>query len=152
MTGQQTRGDRLTAHQDQPSAGQLVAAVVGTMYLVAGLLGFLVTGSSDFTGFDPAHNLAGFTVNPLQNVLHLLLGGLGIGAFASAGLARLYGVVVFVAFGVLFVWGATAGGGSNALNLDHGGNVLHGFTSLIGAFTAVLPVGRNRADSSQGER
>jgi Domain of unknown function (DUF4383) len=143
--------DRLTSHQDQPSAGQLTAVVVGSLYLVVGLFGFMVTGSSTFAGSDPAHNIAGLTVNPLQNVLHLLIGGLGIGAYVGPGVARLYGVGLFLFCGALCVIGLIAGV-PNFLNADQGTNAVHGITAVLGALIAVLPVGRNRADSAQGER
>ena len=146
------RIDRLTSHQDQPSSGQLTAAVVGSFYLVLGLFGFMVTGSSSFTGFDPQHNIAGMTVNPLQNVLHLLIGGVGIGAYVGPSVARLYGVGLFLFCGALCVIGLIAGGDANFLNVDQGANAVHGLTAVLGALIAVLPVGRNRADSAQGER
>lgn len=152
MAAPHTHGDRLTSHQGQPSAGQLISAVTGTLYLVVGLFGFMTTGSSEFTGHDPTHVVVGLTVNPLHNVLHLVVGALGIAAFAAPGLARLYGVFLFVAYGVLFVWGTGAAGGPNALNLDWGGNVLHGATAALGALVALLPVRRHRADSARGER
>lgn len=144
--------DRLTSHQDQPSSGQLTAAVVGALYLVLGLFGFMVTGSSSFAGSDPSHNIAGLTVNPLQNVLHLLIGGLGIGAYIAPSAARLYGIGLFVVCGALCVIGLIAGGEPNFLNADQGTNAVHGITAVLGALIAVLPVGRNRADSAQGER
>lgn len=152
MTTPQTQGDRLTSHQGQPSAGQLIAAVVGTVYLVVGLFGFMVTGSSDFTGHDPAHNIAGLTVNPLHNVLHLLVGGLGVAAYAGARLARLYGIVLLVGYGALFLWGLAVAGEPNALNLGRGDNVVHAGTAVLGAVIAVLPTGARRADSARGER
>lgn len=143
---------RLTAAQYQPSAGQITAAVVGTAYVVVGLLGFISTGASDFAGHDPSHQIAGITVNPLHNVAHLLVGGLGMVALVSAKLARLYGLVLLVGYGALFAWGLAVADGPNILNLDQGGNVLHAATALVGLLIALLPTGRGRADSSKGER
>ncbi|WP_432561662.1 DUF4383 domain-containing protein [Kineococcus sp. SYSU DK003] len=144
---------RHTSHQDQPSAGQLISAVLGTTYVVVGLLGFLVTGSSDFTGHDPAHNIAGITVNPLHNVAHLLVGGLGVAAYARPTFARAYGALLLVAYGGLFVWGLLVAGEPNAMNLDTGANVLHGATALLGLLIALLPARHEeRADSAQGAR
>lgn len=53
--------------------GGLTVSVVGTAYLVIGILGFAVSG---FDGFAAAagDRLVVFEVNPLANALHLLLG------------------------------------------------------------------------------
>ena len=147
-----TAGTRLTADQPQPSAGQYTSAVLGTTYLVVGLLGFIVTGSSGFTSHDPTHNIAGLTINPLHNVAHVLVGGLGLVAYLRAPYARIYGLVLLVGYGALFLWGLAVADRPNAMNLNAADNVLHAATALLGLLIAALPVGRHRADSAKGER
>lgn len=56
----------------------------GTVYLLIGLLGFAVTGFSDFAA-DTETKLIIFDVNPLHNIVHLLIGaGLLAGARTHA--------------------------------------------------------------------
>ena len=45
----------------------------GAIYLLVGAAGFAMTGFSDFAGMDH-HKLVIFAVNPLHNVIHLVLG------------------------------------------------------------------------------
>lgn len=55
------------------SFAQAGAALVGIVYLIAGVIGFAVTG---FDGFVQNGNdtLLGFDVNPFHNLFHLLVG------------------------------------------------------------------------------
>jgi hypothetical protein len=57
---------------------QLGALVVGILYLVVGLVGFLVTG---FTGWvvDTREDLLGFDLNGFHNIVHFGIGAILIG-------------------------------------------------------------------------
>ncbi|WP_432545284.1 DUF4383 domain-containing protein [Kineococcus sp. SYSU DK004] len=145
---------RLTRWHAQPSGGQYCAAVVGAFYVVLGLLGFAVTGGQGWTGADPTWNVASVGVNPLLNLVHLLLGVAGLAAYLKAGTARLYGLLLLVAGGALFAYGLLVSPGSSAdvLHTSDPGTVLHAATAVAGLLIAALPTGRGRADSGKGER
>ncbi len=54
------------------TAAQRFALIFGAVYLVVGLAGFAVTGFSDFAGHHH-HPLLIFAVNPLHNLIHLVV-------------------------------------------------------------------------------
>jgi Domain of unknown function (DUF4383) len=55
------------------SPNRLVATVFGAVYLLVGLVGFVVTSGVGFFATEGA-NLIIFEVNPLHNVIHLAIG------------------------------------------------------------------------------
>ena len=69
-----------------------VAVVFGTVYLAVGLIGFALTG------LDGEATLVIFGVNPLHNVIHIVL---GVAALASCRSEKLAGTVLVVLGGVL---------------------------------------------------
>ena len=60
---------------------QVFALALGVVYLVAALMGFALTGFDDFAGVTP-EKLVVFHVNPLHNIVHLVLGA---GWLATSG-------------------------------------------------------------------
>ncbi|MEV0890552.1 DUF4383 domain-containing protein [Promicromonospora sp. NPDC050262] len=64
---------------------QWLALTIGVVYLLVGAAGFLVTGFSGFAEHDHEQTLLGFAVNPLHNVVHLLIGVLGISLWSTIG-------------------------------------------------------------------
>ncbi len=54
----------------------------GAVYALVGLVGFAVSGSVPFVGQEGA-SLLGFAVNGLHNIVHLLVGGVLLAAFAA---------------------------------------------------------------------
>lgn len=129
---------------------QVLAGLVGLVFLAAGVAGFLRTGFGDFAG-DQHSMLLGFAVNPLHNVIHLAFGVLGLLMATSSGLARLYGWIVFLTYGAVVLWGlALAGvfaanpvsGLGNPLALNVNDNWLHLGFALVGLLIAILPARR----------
>jgi hypothetical protein len=57
------------------SLAQTLGPIFGLFYVAIGIIGFFVTGFSDFTQNTP-DKLLGFSVNPFHNVVHI-----GIGLF-----------------------------------------------------------------------
>lgn len=55
------------------SIAQLGAVVVGVAYVLAGVVGFFITGFGDFTQ-DTGDKLLIFDINPFHNTVHLLIG------------------------------------------------------------------------------
>ncbi len=76
-------------------SAKTIAMVFGVVYLLVGILGFVLGGTS---------LLGIFAVDTLHNIVHLLLGILGIAA-AYMGMARMYCQVVGVVLLLLGVVG-----------------------------------------------
>ena len=73
---------------------QRVAQVFGYVFLLIGILGFVVTGMSMEADPATAPRLLGlFPVNALHNVVHLLFGVWGVAAARSFGAAKTYATV-----------------------------------------------------------
>jgi len=113
--------------------------VFGAVYLVVGAVGFLVTKG---VGFAATHgkNLIIFAVNPLHNIVHLLVGvgliaGAAAGALASRRINLLVGIV-YIAIGALGLFIQ-----NNSLNIfafntaDH---ALHFATGILAVTVASL--------------
>ncbi|WP_199430235.1 DUF4383 domain-containing protein [Qaidamihabitans albus] len=129
---------------------QVLAGLVGLAYLAIGIIGFTITGFGDFAAAEHS-TLWVFAINPLHNVVHLVIGVLGVLMAVMSGLARTFGWLLFVAFGVLFVWGLAitdvfatnpVSGLGNPLAIDTADNWLHLGTALVGLLIAVLPARR----------
>ncbi|XVS62709.1 DUF4383 domain-containing protein [Actinosynnema sp. CA-299493] len=129
---------------------QVLAGLVGLVFLALGVLGFMRTGFGDFAG-DQHAMLLGFTLNPLHNVVHLAFGVLGLLMASTSGLARLYGWILFIGYGAVLLWGlALAGvfstnpvaGLGNPLALNINDNWLHLGLAAVGLLIAVLPARR----------
>lgn len=110
---------------------QLVATVVGAVFLLVGVLGFIpgiTTGGLGVAGHhSDAYLLGLFQVSVLHNVVHLLFGVAGLALGRSAA-----GAKVFLAWGgaiylLLFVYGLVFGGESaaNFVPLNVADNGLH---------------------------
>lgn len=97
------------------SRNQQFAILSAVVYLSAGVLGFLVTGFNDFAG-DTDERLIILGLNPLHNIVHLVLGAV----WGAAAISRRVAPVVNLALGVgllaAFVLGVT--GGASFLNID----------------------------------
>ncbi|MEV0679675.1 DUF4383 domain-containing protein [Actinosynnema sp. NPDC050436] len=129
---------------------QVLAGLLGLAFLVAGIAGFVRTGFGDFAG-EQHSMLLGFAVNPLHNVVHLAFGVLGLLMATGSGLSRLYGWIVFLAYGVVLVWGLMLVGVvavnpverlGNPLALNVNDNWLHLGLAAVGLLIAVLPARR----------
>jgi hypothetical protein len=126
---------------------QILAALVGIVFLVAGVIGFVRTGFGDFAGHQHVYLLV-FAINPLHNLVHVVIGLLGIVMSVGSGLARAFGWLLFFAYGAMFVWGLMitgalttnpVSGAGNPLNLNGADNWLHLGSAAVGLLIAVLP-------------
>ena len=130
-----------TVPRPRTTAGQHLSLIAGVLLLVWGLAGFLVTGFSDFTGGTQEQQVIGFAVNPLSNVLHIVLGALGLLARTGARRARWYGIGLFLVGAALFAYGALAADDGGApLNLNWPTSTLHALFALLGVVIAFVPV------------
>ena len=108
------------------SPNRLLGYVLGAIYLIIGLAGFAVTGGVDFAGQE-GESLLGFEVNPLHNIVHVLVGALLLfGAFKGVAAAKgvntlVGGVYLLIGIIGLFILDSDA----NILALNGADNVLH---------------------------
>ena len=114
------------------SPNRLVAAVFGVVYLLVGLLGFAVTGFSDFAGTNTGDNLIVFEINPLHNIVHLAIGALLLlssRAVSTAKGANTAVGAVYLLVGVLGLF--LIGTDANILSLNGADNVLHLASAIV---------------------
>ena len=72
---------------------QQFAALSAVIYLTAGVLGFFVTGFDDFAA-DTDEKLIILGLNPLHNVVHLVLGAAWLVAARDAATARMANIAL----------------------------------------------------------
>jgi hypothetical protein len=110
------------------------AQVFGAVYVVVGLLGFVVTGFSDFAATS-GDKLILFGVNPLHNLVHVAVGALWLAASRTEASARAVSALIGAVYLLVGVVGLFLAGGTselNILNLNQPDNLLH-FASALAA-------------------
>jgi hypothetical protein len=120
---------------------QTLAAVVGTFFLIIGVAGFFVTGFDDFAEHTD-ETLLGFGVNPLHNLVHILIGLAGLVLGRTLAEARAFGWLLVGAYGATLVYGLIVADDTehNLLNLNAADNGLHLAAVIVGLVIALLPV------------
>jgi hypothetical protein len=112
------------------SPNRLVGAVFGVVYLLVGLAGFFVTTDVAFAATE-GRALVVFDVNPLHNIVHLLIGALLLGASRAVPTAKGANTLVGAVYLVVGIIGLfLVGTDANILALNGADNVLH-FASAI---------------------
>jgi len=81
------------------------AFVFGIVYLGAGLAGLAVTGSTGFTAMDGPRLFGLFMVNPLHNIVHLLLAAVWLVAAREHRSARMANVAIGGVLGLVTILG-----------------------------------------------
>lgn len=132
------RNDNVGSEDRHPS--QYLALTVGVAYTLIGLAGFLVTGFENFAS-ETDQTLLGFEVNPLHNIVHLLIGLAGVALWKRLDTARTYGWLLAIGYGLVFVYGLFAVGNEdlNILSLNGADNGLHLVSALLGLAIALWP-------------
>jgi Domain of unknown function (DUF4383) len=135
------RSDSAAPATRHPS--QLLALAIGVIYTAVGVLGFLVTGFENFAA-ETDKTLLGFEVNPLHNLVHLVIGLAGLALWRRLDTARAYGWLLAAGYGVAFVYGLFAAGNSdiNFLSLNGADNGLHLVSAIAGLAIALWPAQR----------
>lgn len=115
------------------SVNRTVAGVFGIVYLLIGLLGFLVTGGVTFFATEGGLLLGIFMVNPFHNVAHLLIGAvLLVASLISIRAARGTNVVIGAAYLLLGIVGFfLAGTPANVLALNAFDHFLHLASAIV---------------------
>ncbi|WP_456787499.1 DUF4383 domain-containing protein [Cellulomonas sp. P5_C5] len=113
------------------SPNRLVGTIFGIVYLLVGLAGFVVTGGVSFAATE-GEPLLVFDVNPLHNIVHLLIGAaLLLAARSSVRAAKGMNTAVGAVYLLVGVLGLfLIGSAANILALNGADNVLH-FASAI---------------------
>ena len=132
------------ADRETTDLAQKGALAIGAVYTLVGLLGFLVTGFDDFAG-KTGETLLGFEVNPLHNIVHLVIGLAGLAMWRRRDTARTYGWMLFVGYGATFFYGLAVAGQEegNFLSINSADNGLHLVSAIAGL--AIALAGSRRA-------
>ncbi|GAA3540296.1 DUF4383 domain-containing protein [Aeromicrobium flavum] len=132
---------------------QLAAAVVGAVFLVVGILGFIPGITSDydtmeFAGHESEAMLLGiFQVSILHNIVHLLFGVAGLAMARTWSSARAYLIGGGVVYALLWLYGLFIDKEheANFVPLNSADDWLH-FVLALGMIALGLLLGRDRDD------
>lgn len=116
------------------SVNQLVALVFGAVYLLVGLVGFVITGFSGFAATNSERFLLFFEINPLHNIVHLLIGAALLASSRTLASARGTNTAVgavYLLVGLLGLFIANNTNPANILSLNGADNVLHLGTAAV---------------------
>lgn len=142
------KGARIRVRGLQPA--QVLAGLAGIAFLVVGIIGFTRTGFGNFAG----HHDAGFwrfSGNPLMSLVRVVTGVVGLLLAFGSGRARVFGWLLFIGYGLLFVWGLMIDGlistnpfanAGNPMDLGRADTWLHLGVAALGLLIAVLPARR----------
>ena len=125
---------------------QTFALVLGIIYLAVGILGFFVTGFDNFFK-ETGETLILFPVNPMHNVVHLLLGAIWLAASRTHAAAKSANMGIGIALLLVFLLGLF--GALEWLAIDSGisaDNILHLVSGAASVYfgTAGAGVGARR--------
>jgi hypothetical protein len=119
---------------------EMLGLAFGAIYLLVGIVGFFVTGFDDFAGHTD-ETLLIFDINPLHNIVHLLIGVAGLLLSRTLSGARTFGWLLAIGYGAAFIYGLIAAGEDwDFLNINAADNVLHILSALVGLVIALMPV------------
>lgn len=138
-----TKTDR-TATSRHPA--QYLALAIGAAYTLTGLVGFALTGFDGFAAPE-GPTLLGFEINPLHNIVHLLIGAAGLALWNRMDQAKLYGWLLAIGYGATFVYGLFVAGTNspaNFLALNSADNWLLHLPSAIVGLGMALWIGRDQ--------
>ena len=143
---------------DKRSSAQTFALLVGAVFLLVGILGFIpgivTEHDTKFLGQDGDSKLLGiFQINFLHNLVHVIFGVAGIAMAKRVDSARTYLIGGGVVYLVVFLYGLLIDFGSDAniINLNAADNVLH---LLLGSAMIALGLisGKDRATTGDRHR
>lgn len=126
------------ASDGRRSLAQTVGLAFGAVYVLVGLAGFAVTAGVDFAGTEGDKLLGLFEVNPLHNIVHLLVGAALLwGAMQGVNAARAVNTAVGATYLLVGVVGLfLTDSEANVLALNGADNLLH-----LGSAAVLLTAG-----------
>ena len=126
---------------------QVLGLAFGAIYLLVGIIGFFVTGFDNFAGNEQHEMLLIFMINPLHNIVHILIGVVGLALSRTLAGAKTFGLLLAVGYGLAFIYGVIAVGKDwDFLNINGADNVLHLLSAIVGA---AIYAGANRFAGSR---
>lgn len=140
--GRFERGRRAAAASPQPPSearGRSLATVVGATYVILGILGFAVTGMDAFAHVR-GQLLVFFEVNPLQNLIHLVIGWLVLRSVSHRRVPRREAAPALLLLALLGGAGLVLDGPLDIIASNLPDNVLH----LASAALLAWALGRSR--------
>lgn len=133
---------------------QWLTLMIGAAYTLVGIAGFFLTGVSGFA--EPTGELLlGFEVNPLHNIVHLIIGIAGLALWRTLDQARLYGWLLVAGYGLTFIYGlfvADTDQAANFLALNTADNWLHIVSVVAGLAIALWPTRETAGTESRTAR
>jgi hypothetical protein len=112
---------------------QTLGLAFGAIYLLVGIVGFFVTGFDNFAGNEQDEMLLFFMINPLHNIVHILIGVAGLALSRTLSGAKTFGLLLAVGYGLAFVYGVIAVGKDwDILNINWADNILHIASAIVG--------------------
>jgi hypothetical protein len=137
---------------------QTVAAIVGAVFLLVGIAGFIPGLTTDFgmlsfMGMGSGAMLLGlFQVSVLHNIVHLLFGVVGLALSRTPRAAKRFLIIGGAVYLVLWVYGLVTGMGSaNFVPLNTADNWLH-FVLGVGMIALGLIAGRRVGTAGSDQR
>ena len=121
---------------------QWLALAIGAVYTLVGIVGFFITGFSGFAAPEGELLLGVFEINPLHNIVHLIIGVAGLALSNRLDSARKFGWLLAAGYGLTFLYGlfvANSDEPTNFLALNQGDNWLHLVSALAGLAIALWP-------------
>lgn len=128
--------------------GRQVATALGLVYAILGIVGFAVSG---FDGFAATRGdtLTVFEVNPLQNLIHLVLGWwlvrAGFAGESSGRRAAWVAVIVLAALGLAGVMVFGSRPELNVINANQTVNIAHLLSAALAGMSLLMPSRAQRA-------
>jgi hypothetical protein len=132
----------------QDSLAQRVGPFFGLLYVTIGILGFFVTGFDNFVQ-NTGDTLIGFSINPMHNLVHLLIGTFLIFMSTRPNVAAAEGAVMGVGlfYVVAFVIGTVSKDNLTIISM-YGYGDLENFNHLVNG-VALLTLGLVSSAQSQ---
>ena len=130
------------------SLAQRVVPIIGAFYVTIGIIGFFVTGFSNFVQ-DTPDKLVGFSINPFHNLVHLAIGAfLILMSRQSVAVAEGATMGVGLFYIVAFVIGVTAPDNLTIISMHGNGdleNVNHIVNGVLLLTIGLLSSGQTQA-------
>jgi len=146
-----------SADTRKPAPGWLrpAAAVLGLLYLALGIAGWLTPETATVGHVTTGQVIGLFSSSVVLNLVHTVVGVLGLLAATRHAGALIYCWVLFVgllgmtAYGVLATAFSTP---EDPINLNWADNWLHGLTAIAGLVLGIAAARAGRAVSARGRR
>jgi hypothetical protein len=115
------------------SPNRMLGIVLGLVYLLVGVFGFFVTSSISFLGTSNSNRLIGmFSLNPLQNLIHIAIGViLVLSALAAARAAKGANILFGAIFLIAGIVGLFLTGAANIFAFNAADNILHLLSAVL---------------------